>query len=110
MIFSDSRDFYYVTNLEIEVESNNSDKKSFKGAFHALNEPGGVQLKVNSSKSNSAAAHEFGHWLGLTHTFKEEGKNNDVIVDSRGGTGNNFMDYEVTRTNWVISQIFKTKK
>ncbi|MCF6352193.1 MAG: hypothetical protein L3J06_04190, partial [Cyclobacteriaceae bacterium] len=100
-------DYFYVTNLDIKKT-----ESTYLAAFHWVNAPGGVQVKFRSSTSgesrHGAATHEFGHWLGLPHTFEiGKGKytSKKLVDGTQGATSDNFMDYKVQRKKWFKFQL-----
>ncbi len=104
--YGNNKNYYYVTNLVIKTSSSSN-----LGAFHYTGDPGGVQMKYQTTAhgetAEEAAAHEFGHWLGLPHTWGTS-KNVRVIVNTtQGGTQDNFMDYKIRRKKWFKHQLLK---
>ncbi len=94
------KDYYYITNLEIKTSTGSN-----VGAFHYTGGNGGVQMKYQTTAhgetAEEATTHEFGHWLGLPHTWESNSHISVIINSTQGGTRDNFMDYKIKRKKWV---------
>jgi uncharacterized protein (UPF0147 family) len=106
--FSTTRDFYFVTNIEQKMPGT----ENYLGGAHLNGSPGGLQVKNKSEKNETdeeLAAHEFGHWIGLPHTF-ESNPNIPLINTTHGATKSNFMDYNVNRKTWFKVHLTNTNR
>jgi len=97
-------DYYFLTNLD----------RGSVGGFHNLGEAGGIQTRWKGSDygetQEEITAHEFGHWLGLMHTFPKEDGSADpgqIIIGPVAKTRGNFMDYNIRRKSWFKFQFLK---
>jgi hypothetical protein len=101
------KDYFYITNMERP----GSTPGTYLGGFHWTGSPGGVQVKYISTQYNESAeemtTHEFGHWLGLPHTFEKNTNVPVIIEQTKGATKDNFMDYNVKRKKWLNIQLIK---
>ena len=104
--YGGSDDYFYITNLSVPGSKPNT----YLGAFHTIGAPGGVQCKYRTSTSGEtaqeAAAHEFGHWLGMPHTFESNQRMGRIVINSTvAGTRDNYMDYNIRRKKWFRRQL-----
>ncbi|SHF93076.1 hypothetical protein [Flavobacterium johnsoniae] len=107
-VFSATQDFYFITNIEQKMPGT----ENYLGGAHLNGSPGGLQVKNKSEKNETdveLAAHEFGHWVGLPHTF-ESSANIPLINTTHGATKNNFMDYNVNRKTWFKVHLTNTNR
>ncbi|MFK7061586.1 fibronectin type III domain-containing protein, partial [Flavobacterium oreochromis] len=115
----DANDFYFITNLEKEkFAADGSTSLGFIGGGHFRSTNGGLFLKTPSSAYNETSletdSHEFGHWVGLPHTFEEKDANGSVIPKpqpfftvhtNEGDSQHNFMDYKIKRKTFFKIQL-----
>ena len=104
--YSNAYDYFYITNLSIP----GSNPGTYLGAFHKVGAPGGVQVKYRRSTSGETAeeatAHELGHWMGFPHTFESNAQTGGMVIDpAKGGTRDNYMDYNIRRKKWFKRQL-----
>ncbi|MBP5368058.1 MAG: hypothetical protein J6Z01_06385, partial [Bacteroidales bacterium] len=107
-------DYCFITNKQKKIGY------KYVGGFHYTGYKGGVffQTDQNFNSRYDQCAHEFGHWLGLPHSFRRQpDKNSDerikkpfyFLVKAMKDTQTNFMDYEVTRKSWFKNQLINLK-
>ncbi|MBO7142051.1 MAG: hypothetical protein J6V76_02965, partial [Bacteroidales bacterium] len=108
-------DYFFITNKEKKRGDN-----KYVGGFHYTRYKGGVLFKTDQSFDTryDQCAHEFGHWLGLPHSFR---KQPDATSDERikipfyflvkmmKDTQTNYMDYDITRKSWFKNQLINVK-
>jgi hypothetical protein len=107
-----TRDYYYITNLvRPGIVAG-----TYNVGFHITGKNGGVHVahtqSVFNETSNEIAAHEFGHWIGLPHTFEATSTQPliPLIEEAQGKTLDNFMDYNIRRKRWLKIQLLNTNR
>ncbi|WP_375604864.1 hypothetical protein [Flavobacterium davisii] len=112
--YDKANDYYYVTSLVREKASVSNDESSqFLGGAHFTGGVGGFHVKATSSigeTQEELAAHEFGHWLRLPHTFESNGWLNIILDSKLSNTKHNFMDYQINRKTWFKIQLLNTER
>jgi hypothetical protein len=101
-------DYYFVTNLVRQISED-----AALGGAHLTASAGGFHVKLNDSggeKIESLAAHEFGHWINFPHTF-ELNRNLPLMINStKGGSKENYMDYNIKRLSWYKVQLLTSDR
>lgn len=102
-----TKDYYFVTNI-VRMQG----EETGLGGVHYTGSNGGFHVKMEVEtieKPVELATHEFGHWIGLPHTF-ESNTNIPLIDITHGATKSNFMDYNVNRKTWFKVHLTNTNR
>lgn len=110
-------DLYFITNITLQKPTGQD-----IGGFHNPGSIGGIQTQYTSTDPYETreilTAHEMGHWLGLSHTFKILSLSNEVqslhgkcfyVTGYEKQTDSNFMDYFIDRKTWFKFQMEEVK-
>jgi hypothetical protein len=115
-----ANDFYFITNLEkvSAYDVDGTTPTTYIGGGHFMRANGGLFLKTHGSIYNETNletdSHEFGHWVGLPHTFEERSKDGTIITKphpffkvhlNKGESLHNFMDYNIRRKTFYKIQL-----
>lgn len=108
---------YFITNITLQKPTGQD-----IGGFHNPGSIGGIQTQYTSTDPYETreilTAHEMGHWLGLSHTFKILSLSNEVqslhgkcfyVTGYEKQTDSNFMDYFIDRKTWFKFQMEEVK-
>jgi hypothetical protein len=105
----EAEDVLFITNQVIP------DGKGYLEGIHRPGKTGGILFGINSTNRSaeevknryfSNAAHELGHWRGITHPFDEDKDGIfPKIININGETKDNIMDYGVPSKSWFKFQL-----